>query len=145
MYARNKKRHLFKCPCCSSNHVFHHASVPAFRKIYDATTFFTTKHYVHFLILNAPDGHFATASIIAADAAFSTCTHGCSLGLNTAGKFFTQFPECMHFPACHTTVTSPLLYSLMMFFVSILLSFSVTHPGTPALSQTPNGQKDTTA
>ena len=54
------------------------------------------------LILNAPDGHLATVSIISEEVALSIFIHGFSLGLKTEAKFRAQTPERMHFPDCQT-------------------------------------------
>lgn len=73
-------------------------------------------YFTHFLILSAPEGHFDTWSINAAEVAFSGFIQGLSFGLYTLGSVFTQIPECIHFSAFHKIVISPFEYS----FVSII-------------------------
>jgi len=71
--------------------------------------------------LKAPLGQVEIWSFNSSVVALSTLIHGFSLGLYTLGRCLTQFPACMHFEASHTTVISPLLYSLVLFISFIIV------------------------
>jgi len=51
-------------------------------------------------MLNAPEGHLATAARIFSVVSIFVLIHGCSPGLKTVGRFFIQLPEFLN-PYCH--------------------------------------------
>src|SRR5689334_6576836 len=56
--------------------------------------------------------------MICAVVAFERSIHGRCFGLNTAFRPAAQIPECMHFSGCHSTVTSPFVYSRSSWLMS---------------------------
>ena len=70
-------------------------------------------------MLNAPEGHLFTVAMISSDEALSILIQGWVPGWNTAERLRTQLAEWLHLPDCHTTVISPLEYSLVMLLLSM--------------------------
>ncbi len=65
---------------------------------------------------NAPDGQVSTVAIISAVGAPVASIHGRCLGRNTLLSPLAQLAAWEHRCGCHTMVTSPLLYSFLVFF-----------------------------
>ena len=73
------------------------------------------------LILSAFDGHSRTVVTIASELLPDALIQGLLLRSNTSGNPRKQMPEWIHFEASHNTVTSPLEYSFMTGWSTIIV------------------------